>query len=517
MGCCESREKDEQKKADLAHLLHDEFLMSRTLVREGYHMHTLTGQEATELGHFAHSFQMNSDANIRDVYDIPKSSKSLGEGMLGTVRQGIHRKSKAVRAVKSVNTKTMDQRALRALRDEVGIMRMLDHPHIIKLYEVYHDKNNVLYLVEELCTGGDLLDRTAELCDPKSPQSVHGFDENRVADWMKQLLGAVYYCHKHRIVHRDLKPENLMLEDKAPDAQIKLIDFGIAAVLKEGEYLNQRVGTPAYVAPEVYDRKYVHKVDIWSCGVICYVLLTGTPCFEGHTEKETKYNIRHLQYKPLTAHVPGISEAVQKFVKSFLILNPDERPEASELLKDDWIQKKCDSKKVPLNASILKNIETYNRSRNLKKLTLSLIATQAQHEEVEDLRKLFESLDTDGDGELSREELEAGLATAKLDAVDIETLMQMDTDESGFIDWSEFIAASLDRKKFESRDILQRAFFHLDQDGSGTISKDELGQMLAVGTGVLDDEHLQKLMEEADQDGDGEISFEEFEKMMTKS
>lgn len=508
MGCCESREKEGPLQVDheLQKVLASEFSNSRQLVAH-------SGEP--DLEHFSHSFQVNSSAKIHDVYDMKTfgAGSNLGEGMAGTVRQATNKSTKAVRAVKVINVQRCEK--LAALKDEVGIMRMLDHPHIIKLFEVFHDADDFLYLVMELCTGGDLLDRTQLELETRNC----AFSEHRAADWMKQTLSAVFYLHKHNIVHRDLKPENLMLEDRTEDALIKLIDFGIAAKLKEGGLLRQRVGTPTYCAPEVLKGQYIHKCDVWSCGVICYILLSGCPVFQGRNDREVMREIKKGKYSFPDDPWSHISDEAKDFISQILVVDYSARPEASDLLKHPWVLKEASTKQSPqpaLQEGLLRNFQAYNRSRKLKKVALTLVATQMQSKDLTELRNQFEALDKDGDGTLSREELKQGLSSMSLGSEDAEMLMShIDSDGSGELDWTEFIAAALDSKQYQKKEVLWSAFRVFDVDGDGKISKSELRAVLEVGNGVgIEEEQLKELIAEADQDGDGSIDFEEFCAMM---
>merc|ERR1719223_2140829 len=159
-------------------------------------------------------------------------------------------------------------------REEMAIMKLLDHPNIVRLFETFEDARNV-YLVLEICTGGELFDRI--VADGR-------FTEQVAARVVQQMLRAINYMHQNYIMHRDLKPENWLL---ATDAEImatdlKLIDFGLSKRFVPGEFASTKAGTPYYVAPEVLEGRYAEKSDIWSIGVIMYIMLCGAPPFSGN-------------------------------------------------------------------------------------------------------------------------------------------------------------------------------------------------------------------------------------------
>ena len=156
------------------------------------------------------------------------------------------------------------------------ILKNLDHPNIVKLYELYQDEK-FYYLITEFLPGGELFDRIQ--------QSKH-FSESKAAKLMRQVMSAVAYCHEKSIVHRDLKPENIIFINKDENSDLKVIDFGTSRSFKADEKMKKRLGTPYYIAPEVLKREYNEKCDIWSCGVILYILLAGYPPFNGKSEQD---------------------------------------------------------------------------------------------------------------------------------------------------------------------------------------------------------------------------------------
>ena len=199
--------------------------------------------------------------------------KTLGSGAFGTVRLAIHKATKQTRAVKVLKKAEQD---MEALLKEVEILSKLSHPNIMQIYEVFNDKTN-FYIVSEFCQGGELFDQISK---------KGNFSENDAAKIMKQVLSAITYSHQNNIVHRDLKPENILLEDKSSDLVVKIIDWGCAMSFKKNEKMHNADGTPYYIAPEVLEGNYDEKCDVWSCGVILYIMLCGYPPFNGETDDE---------------------------------------------------------------------------------------------------------------------------------------------------------------------------------------------------------------------------------------
>ena len=173
-----------------------------------------------------------------------------------------------------------------AFQDEIFILSKLDHPNILKLYEVYSDEKRY-YIVTEYCKGGELFDEIVK---------KGTFSEKEAASIIKQILQAVAYFHDLKIVHRDLKPENVLIDKELNDT-LKVIDFGTSIQIKDGEFLTNTHGTSYYIAPEVLKKKYSEKCDVWSVGVMLYILLSGTPPFDGKDDTEITENVKIGTFK----------------------------------------------------------------------------------------------------------------------------------------------------------------------------------------------------------------------------
>jgi calcium-dependent protein kinase len=194
-----------------------------------------------------------------------------GSGAFATVRKVTNKVSGQVRALKIIKKQKGQDSARMYL--EVEILKKLVHPNIMQIFEFYEDEKN-FYIITELCEGGELFD---QIVDKGS------FNEQEAAWVMKQLMSAINYIHTNNIVHRDLKPENILLDTKKNNI-IKIIDWGTARFFEKNKKMNKVSGTPYYIAPEVLFEKYDEKCDIWSCGVIMYILLCGYPPFNGETD-----------------------------------------------------------------------------------------------------------------------------------------------------------------------------------------------------------------------------------------
>jgi calcium-dependent protein kinase len=209
----------------------------------------------------------NVNRNFYDFYDVNKHA-ILGTGVNGNVCECIHKATKLKYALKTLNKYRIKPEKLKQLREEINIMSTLDHPNIVRLHE-YFETRNEIKLIMELCEGGELLDRLHS-------QKGHHYNESVARKYIRTMCGAISYCHKQHIVHRDLKLENFLFETKESDSLVKLIDFGLSQHFNEDEKLSRAVGTPYYVAPEVLNGCYDEKCDVWSIGVITYMVKSIT-------------------------------------------------------------------------------------------------------------------------------------------------------------------------------------------------------------------------------------------------
>jgi len=242
----------------------------------------------------------------------------------------------AIKVVKKPASRRAVER-VEMLRAEVQILRSIQHPNIVRLYDVYESPNR-LYLVMELLTGGELFDRIVGLGK---------FSEDDARYFTFKMLNAVLYLHDRNICHRDLKPENILLASPEHDAELKITDFGLSKIssLPDDFLMTTRCGTPGYVAPEVLAqevtrgqlRRYGTSCDCWSVGVIVYILLSAAPPFYGKTDAEMNRRIRQGQYKFPDKYWSHISQSAKDFISRLLTVDPTKRMTALEALQHDWV------------------------------------------------------------------------------------------------------------------------------------------------------------------------------------
>jgi calcium-dependent protein kinase len=448
--------------------------------------------------------------SLHEFYDVDK--KKMGEGSYGAVSKCTNKSTGVVRAVKSISKAQMKN--LDRFKQEIAIMKMMDHPNIIKLYETFEDHRNI-YLIMEICSGGELFDRIIE---------TGHFTEVQAAIVMQQILRGIFYMHEIQLTHRDLKPENFLFQTKDPieKCTLKIIDFGLSCKFSDGQVLTTKAGTPYYVAPQVLAGKYDQSADLWSCGVIMYVLLCGYPPFYGETDADVLTKVRLGNFTFNAADWKNVSEDAKNLIRMLLKMNPRDRYTAEQAMNHVWIKNKAPkASTVPLQASLVDNLKGFRSTNKLKKAALHVIAGQLDESQIKNLRSIFMQLDDNGDGLLSVQEMRDGLSKAGLKEIppDLQQIMeQVDSDGSGVIDYTEFLAATLDKKAYIQEDVCWSAFRVFDRNGDGKISMAELEQVLASGNveAAMGANAVKELMKEVDTNGDGEIDFQEFMQMMRK-
>lgn len=236
---------------------------------------------------------------------------------------------------------------------EFQLLKNIDHPHIIRIYEVYNDQKN-FYLITEystltrFCEGGDIFSMI---------QKADNFNEKIASRLMKQVVNAVLYCHLNGIVHRDIKSDNILLLQNNINSPVKLIDFGISVKFEKDTKLKEKTGTVLYIAPEVINGSYDEKCDIWSCGVLMYMMLSGMPPFYGANRKEVMAKIKKGKFSFKSKIWSLISKEAKDLIEKMLTYDPEKRPSCKEILSHPWFIK---DEQVKINISTyLDNMNKY--------------------------------------------------------------------------------------------------------------------------------------------------------------
>ncbi|KAJ6411963.1 hypothetical protein OIU84_005098 [Salix udensis] len=481
---------------------------------------------------------------ITRFYDI---DKELGRGQFGKTYLCKEKSTGRKYACKSISRlKLVKAKDIEDVRREILILQHLTgQPNIVEFKGAYEDEQN-LHLFMELCTGGELFDRII---------AKGSYSESEAAAIMRQIVNVVHVCHFMGVMHRDLKPENFLLASKDPNAPIKAIDFGLSVFIEEAtatktdfavqlDIMETRcsdhtqaslkvitreqshsnlakvykdiVGSAYYIAPEVLKRSYGKEIDVWSAGIILYILLSGVPPFWAETEKGIFEAILEGNLDLHSQPWPKISASAKDLIKKMLTRDPKSRITASEALEHPWMKVGGEASDKPIDSAVLIRMKQFRAMNKLKKLALKVIAENLSEEEIKGLKQMFNNMDTDRSGTITYEELKSGLSRlgSKLTEVEIKQLMDgADVDKSGTIDYVEFITATMHRHRLEKEENLYKAFQYFDKDNNGFITRDELRQAMSQN-GMGDDATIDEIIEDVDADKDGNINYEEFSTMM---
>mmetsp|Transcript_22081 Transcript_22081/g.37752 ORF Transcript_22081/g.37752 Transcript_22081/m.37752 type:complete len:598 (+) Transcript_22081:88-1881(+) len=433
----------------------------------------------------------------------------LGKGTFGTTYLAIKKDTKEKFAVKVISKRKLGtQEEIDDVKREVQIMHHLSgHGNVVCLKNVYEDKQNVC-LVMELCTGGELFDSIVK--------RGH-YSERDAASLIRTIVGVVSHCHSMGVIHRDLKPENFLLSDKTKESQLKATDFGLSSFFQEDQMFTDIVGSAYYVAPEVLRRSYGKEADIWSSGVILYILLCGFPPFHGDNEKKIFEAVISKQVDFTSDPWPRISEPAKDCVRRMLVRDPRKRATANEILRHDWMRENGVASDAQIELEVLTRIKNFTGMNKLKKEALKVIAVNLPLDEITGMREMFLEIDKDKSGSITVEEFTNALKRKGqvLPEAEITRIMEdADVNGDGTIDYEEFLAATISAGKIERDEHLKMAFEHFDLDGNGQISHAELTQCLS-NLGIKDNQ-IQEIITEVDKDGNGEIDYLEFCAMMRK-
>jgi len=385
-------------------------------------------------------------------------------------------------------------------RNECNIMKRLHHPNIVEYVESFEDPNH-FKLVTVLCLGGELFDRVAE----------GSFSERMASRLTKQMLSAIQHCHERHITHRDLKPENFVFETKAADSNMKLIDFGCAVLADDDELIKDVAGSPYYVAPEVLvsDYKRTGRVwkasDMWSIGVIVFLLVHGYPPFNGEQQDQIFHKIRIGKYR-FSRDIP-LSATVKDFISKTLVMDPNKRMTAQAALQHPWISDYNKVPDTPIPNNVVKSLNEFRTKCRLKKAVGKVLAGRMSPDDEKALELVFKQFDVNGDGQLDAQEIAAMMKHIGKSPIEAKELMaDMDENGDGVISKEEFKTMHAIGKLSTSQEDIKKSFEIFDIDGDGFVTHDEI-EKICQG---LSPDVAKQLINDVDKNGDGRINFNEW-------
>lgn len=488
------------------------------------------------------SLVASKNYDFNDVYEVIEST--VGEGAKSSVSKvrkkqqpgaassnGSSSRNNVVYALKTVDTSEAvvgSAAGVAEMRTEIDVLKSLDHPNIVKAFEVYDVPPHQLAVVMEFCEGGDLRNRVP--CK-----------EEQAAKILYKVLGAVNYLHKQKVIHRNLNCKAIAFENHSELAEVKLTSFGLSSQYSFAGGANSsvsRLGSLYTIAPEALQGHFSPQADMWSLGVVAFELLSGGgKPFEGSSADALINKIKKADYNfdgPAWRHV---TNEAKDFVMNLLKADTMQRWTPAKALKSDWMRRHNATesaiesgggngssavKKLLSGGKFEERLTAYARSEDMEKIALNIIARKSTSHEVAELRSLFRAFDEDNDGSITKKEFKAVLSKYDYDQAQIDSMFRsLDIDGSGTVMYTEFLAACLQTNGSITKDRIEEAFSHLDSDGDGQISKDELLEIIS-GTSRKSKSgggrsRIEDMIQKLDADGDGQISLEEFMTIFSES
>lgn len=456
--------------------------------------------------------------NVRQVQAEYEFEQALGEGSFGRVHQARHRRTGILRAVKEIPRAGTEGDEFEY---ELKALVALDHPHIVKVIEYFVDPEKY-YLVTELCTGPDIFTYVLDSME----KNLSGFmPENEVSVILRQCLKSVLCCHAHGFVHRDLNAKNFMITGS--DRTIKLIDFGLATrflgFVPQDQFI-EIVGTSHYMAPEMMlHGKYSPAVDIWALGVLLYVLLTGLMLLPKEDDRKKRLLAKGFVQRKISTcsqlQKRASSPQVLDLLKRMLQQEPLKRISALESLSHPFVLNHCHDYLGPpfddpqsFDVSVVEKLRHFAKSPRLKKVALLFMAHLADHErDLMVARHTFRTMDHDGDGEISIEDLQTELEAHNLTVPqDLQQIfLACGGSNAGKLTFVEFLACLLPRRLVDER-FCHEAFSLLDPEGSGQLTAESLQAVCHS----YSRERCEKMVRQADLSGKQWFDFEDFHRFM---
>ena len=472
----------------------------------------------------------------------------LGEGTYGLVKKVcLINNKKTIRAMKIISKKNILKGQSNKLFEEIEILRRLEHPNIMKIYEYFIDDKNI-YIITEFCDQGDLLGKMKKL---------YSMSELVVKYLMSQILDALAYLHDNRVFHGDIKLENIMLyktsrkkikrftvinkdlnsdvnlqnkldnvsgqtSDYVEDMsnyEIKLIDFGCSKYLtkKKNNVLSGIVGTSIYCSPEVIDNSYDEKSDEWSCGVLMYILLYGDTPFAGNTEEEIFENIKN--YNIDFDKLENVSENCLDLIKKLINPKKQYRITALEALRHPFFTEKLNPKNILTHHKDLSILKRYKKIKKYPTILHKVVVAYCcfnyiSQEEEKKLKELFLFLDENNVKKLREKDFIRGFEKAKISIspLEIKDLMNLlDSDGSKVIEYQEFLRAFCDKDLLLNNDNLKIIFEIIDKDKKGYININDIKDfILGNDKNKLKESAMKNLSKKIGIDNNSKIEFKQF-------
>ena len=456
---------------------------------------------------------LRSSSYILDKYSIQKDFRKkyeyqslIGSGAFGKVRLYVDRDSRTFKyAIKTIKKNIFKRHSIESIKREVDILRSLDHPNIVKYFETYEDEC-YLHIVMEYIAGDNLF---RVLTDQKGFK----FTERTISKIITCLLKAVLFLHHNGIIHRDIKPENIVFVELNNFNALKLIDFGLS-IQQNAKKDNRRVGTPYYMSPEMVRGNFNYASDVWSIGVILFIMVTGKQPFRGKSKEEVFEKIKKGAYDKNTLTRAKCSKEVKDLIKKMLVIEHTKRITVECALDHIWFKQFEKNKNINLvvDQEIIDSLKQFQYQNIFQKEIRFYLAKLCSDKEILKLKHAFLAIDKDNSGEIEYEEIPKIFNELNIEASDTELkniFSSMDFHCDGKVNYSEFLAATISSINFNKEEKLWSAFKYFDTTDSGYITLDSVMDALKNSGVIIDEEGLTKTFNELQKKGK-KINFREF-------
>lgn len=444
--------------------------------------------------------------NINNDFEL---QELISSGGFGKVYAGKNKNNNEKVAIKCISKENNAGR-IEQVHTEIELLSSTDHPNIIRLFGVYEDITR-FYLVMEYCSGGDLY---KQIQHKKELNLL--YTEKDVARYMKQILRSLCYLHSRYICHRDVTPSNFLIIKSRDKPKLKLIDFGLAQHLHKAKVSSEIIGTARFMAPEAIEGEIHLASDIWSAGVIMYLLICGSYPFDGHDKATLFKKIQTDTLKFKQSMWNNVSTEAKTLLNKLLNKSPDQRISAIDALKDKWFEKCKEGANPDINnPRLISSFRKFNAKAPLKVEMLGWIAKHIHTSKIDELTEIFYQLDVDNTGDISYHNFALALNKAgiKLKKKDLKELFdRVNTSKDGSINFTEFISSMLFSSNLLTETIIRQTFCEFDADKDGFINQEEIINKFRKARKVTPEDET--WLKGVDLNGDGKINLEEFRKMI---
>ncbi|KAL4439298.1 hypothetical protein ABPG74_016961 [Tetrahymena malaccensis] len=520
MGCGHSQVRDIEKKQ----VSDEKTAQTQANSQKGNKKNTPISKEEQQI--LIQKEMYIKEINSKDIREDYFFERHLAQGEFGDIRIVKHKKTGQSRALKIVAKNKLGMKEKQVL-NEIKILSKLDHPNIIKLYEYYQDRY-AYYLIFELLLGGQLIEQI---------QQSSYLPENQTASIIQQLLSAINYCHQQKIAHLNITPQNILLnvDEETNQVSVKIINWFFSKSFEENDKFSEQINALAYQSPEEINKSYNRLADVWSIGVIWFLMLMGVPPFYGINRKKTIEAIQNIEMRYKCGFsVKNDSQILEIFQKIFI--QQDKRLECKDILDHQYFKNifqevdKNDEKYIQnlqkqkeLRQKDLTQMVSYHSNSKFYQAVVNFIGFYlVGDDERQKLTEDFQRIDVNKDGQLSKQEIRNGFEGFFIEQItDIdqfldELFQKIDCDNNGYINYNEFISVAMDKINLQQDSKLKQAFSYFDSDQNGYITKEDLFQNLQ--SQFNEDKNIEKMwqniLEKGDKNKDGKISYQEFQDML---